>query len=225
MAMPPRSKLFSTAVRQEIEAGVLQFLQDRCAELPSHTAQSPRAVGDHIQTLLSDSFDDLLGKRCAEYSAKFARRAMADLAFRDDDDFYYVVDVKTHRTDTAFNMPNLTSVDRLARFYEDDNNYFVLLLIKYTMSPTGLSILEARFLPIEFLAWDSLTVGALGWGQIQIANANQIRIVPRPSRKRWMLDMCDVLMEFYPREIAKIENRLERFRKLRKVWLEKSDDA
>ncbi len=45
---------------------------------------------------------------------------MADLAFQDQQGFYYVVDVKTHRTDTKFNMPNLTSVERLARFYEDD---------------------------------------------------------------------------------------------------------
>lgn len=38
---------------------------------------------------------------------------MADLAFKDPDGFYYIVDVKTHRLGTAFNMPNLTSVERL----------------------------------------------------------------------------------------------------------------
>jgi len=56
---------------------------------------------------------------------------MADLAFTDKDGFYYVVDVKTHRLDTKFNMPNLTSVERLARFYEEDVNYFSLLKIDY----------------------------------------------------------------------------------------------
>lgn len=44
---------------------------------------------------------------------------MADLAFTDKEGFYSVVDVKTHRADTKFNMPNLTSVERLARFYSD----------------------------------------------------------------------------------------------------------
>ncbi len=53
---------------------------------------------------------------------------MADLAFEDLDGYYYVVDVKTHRLSTKFNMPNLTSVERLARFYEDDKNYFVVLM-------------------------------------------------------------------------------------------------
>lgn len=39
---------------------------------------------------------------------------MADLAFTDKEGIYSVVDVKTHREDTRFNMPNLTSVERLA---------------------------------------------------------------------------------------------------------------
>ena len=41
---------------------------------------------------------------------------MADLAFKDKVSNYCVVDVKTHREGTVFNLPNLTSVDRLARF-------------------------------------------------------------------------------------------------------------
>jgi len=94
------------------------------------------------------------------------------LAFKDKQDFYYVVDVKTHREDTKFNMPNLTSVERLARFYEDDFNYFVMLLVKYNMQGTHAAISEVTFVPIEFLDWDCLTIGALGWGQIQIANSN-----------------------------------------------------
>ena len=61
---------------------------------------------------------------------------MADLAFEDSEGFYYVVDVKTHRHDTKFNMPNLTSVERLARFYEDDKNYFVLLFVSYEVVGT-----------------------------------------------------------------------------------------
>lgn len=56
---------------------------------------------------------------------------MADLGFEDAEGFYYIVDVKTHRLSTEFNMPNLTSVDRLARFHEDDANYSVVLMVPY----------------------------------------------------------------------------------------------
>ena len=72
-------------------------------------------------------------KEKKEYSSQFARRAMADLAFTDKDDLYYVVDVKTHRLDTKFNMQNLTSVERLSRFCEDDKNCFSILKVNYKM--------------------------------------------------------------------------------------------
>lgn len=65
---------------------------------------------------------------------------------------------------------------------------------------------------IESLAWECLTIGALGWGQIQIANANIINIAEGYSRKKWMLELCDVMLEFYPREIGKIKDRIDYFK-------------
>ncbi len=96
--------------------------------LDRHTAESTRAAGDAIQSIIEDHFAEILGDLVGEYSASFARRAMADLAFNDAVNNYLVVDVKTHREGATFNMPNLTSVDRLARFHEDDTNYFVMLM-------------------------------------------------------------------------------------------------
>jgi len=124
-----QSRVFSTNRFEEIAAATKQFLGDYEDFLSPSTARSTRAVGDAIEDILGDHFEGILGNDCAEYSASFARRAMADLAFKDADGLYYVIDVKTHREDTRFNMPNLTSVKRLARFYEDDTNYFVLLLV------------------------------------------------------------------------------------------------
>lgn len=219
-----RSQIFFTDAYQEIEQKVCDILNSHEEFLSSSTARSTRAVGDAIQGILGDSFCSILGSLCTDYSADFARRAMADLAFTDIDGFYYVVDVKTHRTDTKFNMPNLTSVERLARFYEDDRNYFVLLMVSYHLESTRAIVTQARFVPIEFLGWDCLTVGALGWGQIQIANSNHIVISPHYARKTWMLELCDIMMEFYPKEIAKIGNRIDRFKEIRQFWLEKPDD-
>lgn len=191
--------------------------------LSPQTAGSPRAVGDAIEGLISADFDRILGDWCTEYSSDFARRAMADLAFTDREGFYNVVDVKTHRQDTSFNMPNLTSVERLARFYESDSNVFCLLMVRYGIEETRLAASEVIFCPIEFLSWECLTIGALGWGQIQIANSNDIRINDRFSRKAWMLQLCDALMQFYPGEIAKIEGRIERFRNERLRWESRRD--
>ena len=132
------------------------------------------------------------------------------------------MDVKTHRLSTKFNMPNLTSVERLTRFYESDKNVFAVLMVAYDVEGTRIEVERVTFAPIEFLGWDCLTIGALGWGQIQIANSNTITVNPGYSRKQWMLELCDTLAEFYPREIAEIERRLTHFGKVREFWLNHS---
>lgn len=218
-----KSRIFYTDAYKGIEARAQSLLNSYEDFLSPITANSPRAVGDAIEEILRESFASILGDLCGEYSAQFARRAMADMAFKDVDGFYYVVDVKTHRTDTAFNMPNLTSVERLARFYEDDTNTFVMLMVNYHIEAARPQVTQVMFVPIEFLNWDCLTIGALGWGQIQIANANCITVLPHYSRKKWMLQLCDMLSEFYPREIAKIDVRAKHFDMVREHWLAKLD--
>jgi len=219
-----KSEIFYTKAYKEIETNLVNFLNEYPDFLSKNTVSSPRAAGDAIQNILEENFEGILGNSCKNYSASFARRAMADLAFNDLNDLYYIVDVKTHRLETKFNMPNMTSVQRLARFYEDDSNYFVVLMIAYdVVSGVSIRVKKVNFIPIEFMSWDCLTVGALGWGQIQIANANNIMVNHGYSRKTWMLELCDILFEFYPREIEKIGNRIDYFQKVKKQWEKKKD--
>ena len=76
---------------------------------------------------------------------------------------YYNIDVKTHNTATKFNMPNIVSVERLARFYEDDSNYFTILMIAYHINQAQkIEATNCYFIPLEYLHWDCLTLGALG---------------------------------------------------------------
>ena len=219
-----QSKLFYGGEYCRIESKIRKLLNAQPEFMSVRTATSPRATGDAIQAILADQFKLLLGKLCKEYSADFARRAMADLAFKDTDDIYYVVDVKTHRKEDGFHMPNLTSVERLARFYEDDMNCFVVLSVSYRIDGTKVRVADVHFVPIEFLSWKCLTIGALGWGQIQIANANVIEVIPTYSRKKWMLELCDTLFNFYPNEICKINKRIEHFKKVKERWEKKADN-
>lgn len=213
------SVLFHTGLYKEVEHRIQAFLNQQDDFLSESTAKSTRAVGDAIQDILAENCETILGPEvCSNYSASFARRSMADLAFEDVNSCYYVVDVKTHRESTKFNMPNLTSVERLARFYEDEKNYFVILMVAYDVAGTRAEVSRVSFVPIEFLGWDCLTIGALGWGQIQIANSNIMTINPGYSRRKWMVELCDTLLQFYPREIGKIHKRIEYFEKVRARW-------
>lgn len=213
-----KSKIFHTGQYKKIEKRIRDALNGQPDFLLLQTIDKPRAVGDAIESILAENFASILGNLCKEYSSQFARRAMADFAFSDKDDLYYIVDVKTHRLDTKFNMPNLSSVERLSRFYEDDANYFVVLKVDYRVDNLNLIVDKVLFVPIEFLSWDCLTLGALGWGQIQIANSNNVVVSPSNKRKDWMIEMCDNILDFYPKEILKIEERIDHFRKVKEYW-------
>ncbi|MFZ0821711.1 MAG: hypothetical protein WAM91_16720 [Candidatus Acidiferrales bacterium] len=218
-----KSPIFTSNAHKTIEEGILLALNKEKDFLSAKTAGSTRAAGDAIQSIIEDKFEQILGKHGGEYSAGFARRAMADLAFKDTQGNYYVVDVKTHREETSFNMPNLISVDRLARFYEDDANFFVMLMVKYSVTGTKVIVRKVHFVPIEYLDWSCLTLGALGAGQIQIANSKHIVIESKRTRRSWMLDLCENVLQFYPREIAKLNKRIGKFEKIKAYWLAKKN--
>lgn len=218
------SSLFTLGVNLSIEERARDYLNAHQGEFPATALKSPRAVGDIAQVLVGDHFEEIAPMGLiSKYSGVFARRAMADLAFEDAEHFYYVVDVKTHMRSSKFNMPNLTSVERLARFYEDDKNYFIVMMLSYDVADSNVLFDHVNFVPIEFLSWECLTLGALGWGQIQIANSNVIKTNPLFSRRSWMIEMCDCLLEFYPREVEKIGERISYFQQVRSRWEAKSD--
>ena len=84
-------------------------------------------------------------------------------------------------------------------------------MIKYSIDRPEHEVSDVLYSPIEILDWDYLTVGALGWGQIQIANTNNIQTLVKHSRKEWMLELCDVMVEFYLLVIVNIGERIRRF--------------
>ena len=200
--------IFADNRYKQVENRVTDLLRGQQSFLSSSTITSTRAAGDAIQSTISRHFETIVADYCREYSSDFSRRATTDLAFKDKEDNYYLIDVKTYNVETKFNMPNLTSVRRLAQLYQNEaymeKDYFTLLLVRYKVQDLDIDVLDVRFMPIQNLDWSCLTIGALGWGQIQIANSRNSEINRQLKRKQWMLQLCDELDAFYPREIAKI---------------------
>lgn len=209
---------------KEIAEVILKILNRDCRRIVAYNSMSStRAIGDAVQEYLADkglqeALDDLGVKNICN---DFSRRSMEDMAFEDENGNYYAVDVKTHNLDTQFNMPNLISVRRLANFYKNDKNSFCLLVVSYKIENAEIHYEECFFEPIEMFSWTCLTLGALGWGQIQIANANKIFFEKIPDRKTWMLTLCEKLDAFYEEQIGKIGERQQWFDKIRQEWLQK----
>lgn len=218
-----KSSFYVQGHHRQVSKKIQEYINSLDDLLAPHMARTPRMVGDELESKVAEKFETFLGDWCSKYFSQFGPRSMEDIAFMDPEGVYSAIDIKTHREGTGFNRPNLTSVERLTKFYESDNNVFSVIVISYSINETDLEVNDVLFAPIEFLDWDCLTVGALGWGQIQIANSNNILIREQYSRREWMLQLCDAVMEFYPREIGKIRERIQRFEEVRTTWEAKED--
>jgi len=193
-----------------LRARIVAFLRARRTFVVSEEfRRSTRGVGDAIESLIVEGFGDIAKGLVDTIDTDFSRRAMEDLSFWIGSK-YYAVDMKTHREEPGFHMPNLTSVKRLMDFYEEDDNFFVIVVIKYHLTDTGnLGDITAIVEPIEWFEWNCLRIGALGWGQLQFRNAADIQVDRGQTRKKWLRSFTGELREHYAREQGKIEERLE----------------
>lgn len=200
-----------------IETKLLNYLNNNAQQIVS--VFSPRIVGDALQEFVAKHLQLCFpAKFAAKFETDFERRSMEDMAFYDNTGNYYAIDVKTHDVDSHFSMPNLISMQRLAKFYRNDTNTFCILIIDYKVVIDHIEYLSCHFKPIEHFAWSGLTLGALGWGQIQIKDSNRLFFEPHPSRKRWMLELCETAAAFYDAEIGKIAERKDWFSKEKIYW-------
>ena len=57
----------------------------------------------------------------------------------------YVIDVKTQRENTKFNMPNITSLERIKKFYTNKKRVFLVLIVRYSVKNDKESEFYKRF--------------------------------------------------------------------------------
>lgn len=176
---------------------------------PEH---SPRTMGDMVQKVLEKSMSKCFPRAdIKNFKGDYKRKAMSDVSFKDMKNNFFSVDVKTRNEDTDFNMPNMTSVRRIWKFYEKDTNYFVILLVDYKTVDNERYFTNVRLFPIEWFNWNDLRIGALGWGQIQIKNATKFEIDESQNRKAWLLTLHKTVLEFYDEQLNEIKNTRKKF--------------
>ena len=177
-----RSSFYYEGHHHEVGSRIKEYINSAPEFLTTQTAHSPRAVGDALESIVADRFDSFVGDWCSEYSSDVARRAMADLAFIDKEDIYSRIDVKTHREDTRFNMLNLTSVERLARFYESDTNVFSLILIRYSIH--GVTSPCPRSCSSQLSFWTGDVSPSERWDGVRSRSRTPMRFVSCISTQR-----------------------------------------
>ncbi len=220
-----KSRFYYEGHHKFVATSIKEFVNSVNSFIPAKTTRNPEIVGFTLQFLLSNTFESLLGKWCDEYDhAKDSGvRDIADLAFTDLEGFYSAISLNTHKLGADSDKINLLPVERLMQFYESDTNVLAVIIINYEVNKTFLEVSDVVFVPIEFLNWKCLNINAFISGNIQIANSENILLDMQNSRKQWMLQMCDAVMDIDPHKIFETEEKIQEFERIREYWKNKED--
>ena len=154
-----------------------------------------RGVADFIESKLT-------GHIISDYGGLKARsqRSIEDVGL---EDYSYLVDIKTKDEDKEFHMPNLVSVDRVRKFYLDNNNFIEYVFVDYNKRNTEVTIKNIKYYKIEEIDWDCLQIANLGKGQIQIRDAKKPIKKYGGSREEWLKELKIRVLLFLDKQIKK----------------------
>ena len=165
-----------------------------------------RGVADIIEQDVSRIILNLKSRIIKEsYEAK-SKRSIEDVGLITKDYDDVKIDIKTHDTESELSMPNLISISRLKKFYENDRNLLVYVFVKYINHGNNVQVLQVKVKPIEQINWECLTIGNLGKGQLQITDMNKISFQNFMTRKDWMERLSYDAIIYYQKLIDKIRN-------------------
>ena len=151
-----------------------------------------------------------------EYSEPESVRSIDDFTLSIGDQTY-LIDVKTHDKDRDFSMPNLISTERLYKLYQDPNITFGIAIVDYRqfLNSSTKQITNTKYIPIENISWESLSIQNLGHGQIQITNLNKNIKLFNGTRQRWMNAFTVEMIKYHDKLEAKLKQRKQN-------WIERS---
>ena len=166
-----------------------------------------RGIADLIESRASDIILNLKHQSIKEsYEAK-SKRSIEDVGLVTTEYDDIKIDIKTHDSDSDLSMPNLISISRIKKFYENDRNLLLYVFVKYVTHGRLIQILDTKVKAIEQFNWECLTIGNLGKGQLQVKNMDEISFQSHMTRKDWMERLsCDVII-YYQSLIKKIQTK------------------
>jgi hypothetical protein len=166
-----------------------------------------RGVADIIEKYICEQIIKIDNKELIIEQSK-TKKSLEDVQIKNNQELYKI-DIKTHDLNSDFSMPNLISVDRLKKFYEDENNHLMYIIISYTTNNniTQIKNIEIRY--IEELSWEILGIQNLGKGQLQIKNMNNELIFVEPNREEWINTLKQNMIKFYKKQIIKTQKLID----------------
>ena len=183
------------------------ILKDSIGKSFNTTNLQQRGVADVIEKYICEQIIKIDDQNLIIEESK-TKKSLEDIQIKNNQELYKI-DIKTHDINSDFSMPNLISVDRLKKFYENDNNYIIYIFVSYNTINNNTQIKNIQIRFIEELSWDILGIQNLGKGQLQIKNMNNQLIFVEINRINWINTLKQNMIKFYKKQIEKTQKLID----------------
>ena len=165
-----------------------------------------RGIADYIESLVADT---LISRHNATQAG--SKRSIEDVMVGDST----YVDIKTTDINANFSMPNLISIERLRKLYQNPENQLVYIFVDYEVIDEELDasiytqvkyaeIKSIEVRPIETISWCCMHIQSLGNGQLQLKNAHNTIKRYEHSRDEWLAQLKSEALLYIEKQLSKL---------------------
>ena len=187
-------------IKNLIHSNVLEQLTD----FEIHLGSEQRTVGDLIEYKVKEILCNIQNDLIKDCLPPRSRKSLEDVTIVDQDNNHFYIDTMTHNVDLDFSMPNLSSVEKLRKILLDDTKFLVYVFVGYKVENQMVNILSIETKFVWELDFSILTIGALGKGQLQIANMKKNLVFTDEGKSSWYENLKLLVKKYHDNRIKKI---------------------
>ena len=185
---------------------ILNNIREKLSNFVVSEGSEQRSVGDIVEFKIRQILMDLppygVIKECLLPRSK---KSIEDVTLVGTNGVNYRVDPKTHNIDSEFSMPNLSSVEKLRKLLENENEELIYIFVSYVINGVEVSITKIDVKYLWELSFEMLRIGSLGKGQLQISNMHNELKFTDSGKLEWLNELKSKVREYHNQRIKQIE--------------------
>ena len=165
-----------------------------------------RTIGDLVEKKVIEIILQNQNPLINEVKLSTGKKSMEDVSVVSNG-VTYMLDPKSHNVDSEFSMPNLSSISRIKKLFDNDKKEMMYVFVDYKIDGQVVRIEDIKVLYLWELDMSMLGIGALGKGQLQIKNLNKELVISDEGKQIWYGKLKTQVKEYLAKQIKKIEKQ------------------
>ena len=165
-----------------------------------------RTIGDLVEKKVIEIILQNQNPIINEVKLSTGKKSMEDVSVVSNG-VTYMLDPKSHNVDSEFSMPNLSSISRIKKLFDNNKKEMMYVFVDYKIDGQVVRIEDIKVLYLWELDMSMLGIGALGKGQLQIKNLNKELVISDEGKQIWYGKLKTQVKEYLAKQIKKIEKQ------------------